>query len=52
MTGKGDPGTRWYRARLPRADTFSTKAPGPAFLTLAIRRLLGKVTFRVLTAEC
>jgi len=41
----GDPGTRWYRVRLPRADTFSTGAPGSAVLTLAIRRLHGKGEF-------
>ena len=40
-----DPGTRWYRVRLPRADTFSTWTPGSAVLTLATRRPHGKAKF-------
>src|SRR5215469_17215036 len=45
----GDPGTRWYHVRLPRADTFSTWTPGSAVQTLATRRPHGK---RKLSSEC
>jgi hypothetical protein len=40
-----DPGTRWYRVRLPRADTFSTWTPGSAVVTLATSSPNGKAEF-------
>src|SRR6185437_17153159 len=42
---RGDPGTRWYRVRLPRADTFSTWTPGSAVVTLATSSPNGKAEF-------
>jgi len=42
---RGDPGTRWYRVRLPRADTFSTWTPGSAVVTLATSGPNGKAEF-------
>ncbi len=44
-TQRGDPGTRWYRVRLPRADTFSTWTPGSAVVTLATSSPNGKAEF-------
>ena len=48
---RGDPGTRWYRVHLPRADTFSTWAPGSAVVTLAIPSPNGKAEFGWRTAH-
>ena len=46
-----DPGTRWYRVRLPRADTFSTWTPGSAVVTLATSSPNGKAEFGRSTAS-